>query len=55
MRMYFDGASAELSSAPNASSIWIELAFSAGVAGEDESFVFYLFVTAIVHYNQSDL
>ena len=38
------------------SSIQMELAFGAGVAVEDEiSFVFCLFVTAIVHYNQSDL
>ena len=32
-----------------------ELAFGAGVAVEDESFVFWLFVTAITHYNQLDL
>ena len=37
------------------SSIQMELAFGAGVAVENESFVFCLFVTAIVHYNRSDL
>ena len=37
------------------SSIQMELAFGAGVAVEDESFVFCLFGTVIVHYNRSDL
>ena len=33
----------------------MELAFGAGVAVEDESFVFCIFVTAITRYNRSDL
>ena len=37
------------------SSIQMELAFGAGVAVEDESFVFCIFVTAITRYNRSDL
>ena len=37
------------------SSIQMELAFGAGVAVEDESFEFCLFVTAITCYIRSDL
>ena len=37
------------------SSIQMDLAFGAGVAGEDESFGFSLFGTATAHYDRSDL